>query len=136
MEEMPGRHSEKIKENFRKFSFQKPVFFLAVSLVFLRILKLLFAVNFLRLFFNKYILVLALFLVWMAAFDRNDFASQQRSKEHLQELRQSIDYLHAEIDRMDSERVALMQNPEALEKFAREKYRMKRDGEDLYVLQP
>ncbi len=90
----------------------------------------------LRLFFNKYVLVLALFLVWMAAFDRNDFASQRRSKEHLQELRQSIDYLNVEIERMDSERVALMQDPAALEKFAREKYRMKRDGEDLYVLQP
>ncbi len=92
--------------------------------------------NFLRLIFNKYILVLALFVVWMTFFDRNDFASQQRSKAHLAELRQSIDYLHAEIDRMDSERVALVQNPEALEKFAREKYRMKRDGEDLYVIEP
>ncbi len=92
--------------------------------------------NILRLFFNKYVLVLSLFIVWMMFFDRNDFASQRRSKEHLQELRQSIDYLHAEITRMDSERVGLLQNPEALEKFAREKYRMKRDGEDLYVLQP
>lgn len=92
--------------------------------------------NFLRLIFNKYILVLALFVVWMMAFDRNDFASQRRSKVHLQELRQSISYLNGEIARMDSERVALMQNPEALEKFAREKYRMKRDGEDLYVIQP
>lgn len=90
----------------------------------------------LRRFFNKYLLAGSLFVVWMLFFDRNDYMSQQRAKKQLVELRQSIDYLNREIAAMDSERTALLNNPEALEKFAREKYRMKRDGEDLYVVQP
>ncbi len=90
----------------------------------------------LRKIFNKYVIALSLFVVWMLFFDRNDYMSQQRAKAQLAGLRQSIAHLNGEIAAMDSERNALLNKPEALEKFAREKYRMKRDGEDLYVLQP
>lgn len=97
---------------------------------------LLFPVKLLRRFFNKYLIAGSLFAVWMLFFDRNDYMSQQRAKKQLSELRQSIDYLNRDIEKMDSERNAMLNNPQALEKFAREKYRMKRDGEDLYVVQP
>ena len=72
----------------------------------------------------------------MLFFDQNDWTSQQKAKAHLHELDETILFLNKEIAAMDSQRSAIMQNPEALEKFAREKYRMKRDGEDLYVITP
>lgn len=81
-------------------------------------------------------LTLAGFGVWMLFLDRNDWMSQQDAKAKLQGLQENIQYLNREIEVMDSQRIARLNNPEALEKFARERYRMKRDGEDLYVLQP
>lgn len=81
-------------------------------------------------------LTLAGFGVWMMFLDRNDWVSQQEAKAKLQGLQENIQYLNREIEVMDSQRVAMLNNPEALEKFARERYRMKRDGEDLYVIQP
>jgi cell division protein FtsB len=90
----------------------------------------------LRLITNKYLIAAAAFGVWMLFFDQNDWQSQRESKKKLELLDQNIEYLNAEIDQMDKERTALTNDPKALERFARERYRMKRDGEDLYVVEP
>lgn len=90
----------------------------------------------LRLFTNKFVLSTTAFVVWMLFFDQNDWGSQRQSRQRLKALNENIDYLNKEIARMDSERAALLDDPNALERFARERYRMKRDGEDLYVVEP
>ncbi len=90
----------------------------------------------LRLFTNKFLLATTAFVVWMLFFDQNDWGSQRQNRQRLRALNENIDYLNREIAQMDSDRAALLNDPKALERFARERYRMKRDGEDLYVVEP
>ncbi len=89
----------------------------------------------LRLFFNKYLWAAAAFCIWMMFFDQNDWTGQRQSRARLRELEENTRYMNAEIASLDSQREALQSDPKALERFAREKYRMKRDGEDLYVIE-
>lgn len=76
------------------------------------------------------------FTVWMLFFDKNDFFIQMERKKELKDLEESKQYFVEQIaaERKFSEE--LKNNPAAIEKFAREQYKMKRDGEDLFLIQP
>jgi cell division protein DivIC len=76
------------------------------------------------------------FLVWMFVFDANDFVKQYDMYAKWQELRTDKEYYLREIDKVKKDRAELLSSPELLEKFAREKYIMKRPGEDVFVLVP
>ena len=89
----------------------------------------------LRIIFNKYLLTAAAFVVLMLFFDQNDWISQEARKADLQAVNNNISYLQHEIDGMDAEYAAIRSNPDALERYAREHYRMKRDTEDLYIVE-
>ena len=89
----------------------------------------------LRLLTNKFLLATAAFAVWMIFFDQNDLASIRERRAKLQDTKETIARLEKEVGQMDAERRALQTDPNKLETFAREKYRMKRDGEDLYVVE-
>jgi len=81
---------------------------------------------------NKYFLTLSGFMVWMLFFDERDFFTISRYRQELKELQQSKNYYTAEIKaNQDKLRIS----PNSLEKTARETYYMKRDNEDLYLLQ-
>jgi cell division protein FtsB len=95
-----------------------------------------FAVKLLRILFNRYLLTLAGFLALIIYFDPADLISQRAKQKELQDTKDNIAYLKNEVDSMDNAYVQLRSNPRALEKYAREQYRMKRDTEDLYVVEP
>jgi cell division protein FtsB len=83
---------------------------------------------------NKYFIAAFSFLVWLSFFDRNDFITQHTYRSKLHELEKERDYYVQEIAKNKAEVSDLLTNPENLERFAREKYRMKRDNEDVFVL--
>ncbi len=89
----------------------------------------------LRFLFNKYMLTLAGFIVLMLFFDQADWISQQERKRDLKDVNERIVYLQEEIDKMETQYAAIKKDPQALERFARENYRMKRDTEDLYIVE-
>lgn len=89
----------------------------------------------LRFFTNKYLIAAAAFGVWITFFDQNDWVSQRERKKELKDTKENIVYLNQEIAGMEKEYEALMSSPAALEKFARERYRMKKDNEDIYVIE-
>ena len=91
--------------------------------------------KFLRILTNKYLLTTAAFVVLMLFFDQNDWVSQQHRKHDLQNVEQNITFLKGEIARMDKDYTALISDTKTLERFAREHYRMKRDSEDLYIVE-
>ena len=91
--------------------------------------------KFLRILFNKYLLTAAAFIVLMLFFDQNDWISQKTRMKELQEVNDNISYLNQEIGRMDTEYAAIRNDPKALERYAREHYKMKRDSEDLYIVE-
>lgn len=87
-----------------------------------------------RLFKNKYIIATLAFAVWIIFFDRNDLITQIRYRVQLHGLRVQKAYLEQEISRADKDLQALRSSPAKLEKFAREQYLMKREGEDVFVI--
>ncbi len=86
-------------------------------------------------FTNKYLLTSVAFVVWMTFFDQNDWMTQKDTQKQLQEVKDHIGFLTAKTEEMEQDLKLLQTNPERLEKYAREHYRMKRDNEDLYVIE-
>ena len=90
-----------------------------------------FLVPFLK---NKYIMTFLVFFVWMLFFDKNDLLTQISQSNKLNQLKQDRVYFLEEIERNHATMRDLETNPEALEKFAREQYFMKKADEDLFVV--
>lgn len=85
---------------------------------------------------NKYFLVTAFFVVWMLFFDRNDLMSQYDYCTQLNKLENEKDFYTKETEQVKKDLDELTTNKERLEKFAREKYLMKKDNEDVFVIIP
>jgi cell division protein DivIC len=82
---------------------------------------------------NKYTLTLFVFFVWMLFFDKNDIISTIKLKLQLSDLRDQKEYYQKELKATQELHTAIFNKDENLEKFAREKFYMKRDNEMLYV---
>lgn len=83
---------------------------------------------------NKYFLTVIGFLVWMLFIDRNDLPTQWKRVKELRTLQQSENAMDKQISDTKQELELLKTNPSTLEKYAREKYMMKKDNEDLYII--
>lgn len=83
---------------------------------------------------NRYSLVILFFLVWMLFFDQNDIITQIKLKQRLNKIEKQKEYYNDEIARTQSELDNLLNDDNKLEKFAREKYLMKRNNEDLFII--
>ncbi len=83
---------------------------------------------------NKYLLAFSAFVAWMLFFDKNDVFIQRQRFRELKELQQSKKYYSAEILKEKSELEKLRYSPATLEKYAREKYLMHADNEDLFLV--
>ena len=77
------------------------------------------------------VLVLA---TWLLFFDKNDVFSQIETHNEVKKLEAEANYFRSEVEKNKKAQAELKSNPKMLEKFAREHYLMKRDGEDIYVL--
>ena len=85
-------------------------------------------------FYNKYLITGIAFVIWMMFFDRNDFPSQIRRYRELNKMEQNQKNMSLLISKTQKELELLKTNPETLEKYAREKYMMKKENEDLYIV--
>jgi len=83
---------------------------------------------------NKYLISFAAFCVVVLFLDKNDFFTQLARRNELRELQQSKRYYATQIAAERKELEALKTNPATLEKYAREKYLMKRDNEELFII--
>ena len=88
----------------------------------------------LDLFRNKYFLISTVFLVWLIFFDRNDLLSQYEYRLQLNKLKEEHEFYTKETAQVQKELNELTSNKEKLEKFAREKYLMKKANEDIFVI--
>jgi cell division protein FtsB len=87
-------------------------------------------------FRNKFLLATTAFVAWMLFFDRNDVFTQMERKGELNRLKKSKTYFEKQIAENRRFSKDLQFNASAIEKYAREKYLMKRDNEDLFIIQP
>ncbi|MCD4772173.1 MAG: septum formation inhibitor [Bacteroidales bacterium] len=83
---------------------------------------------------NKYFYTILGFLVWMLLFDKNNFIYQAELSSDLNDFKNEKEYYINEIKINNSAIKELLTNATTLEKFAREKYLMKRDNEDIYII--
>lgn len=82
---------------------------------------------------NKYLLVIIALFFWLLYFDKNDVFTQFDLIKKCNKLNSEKDYYIVEIEKNKQEIIELQNNKESLETFAREKYLMKRDNEDVFV---
>lgn len=83
---------------------------------------------------NKYVFTTLIFIVWLAFFDKNDFISQYSYRQQLKGLKTEKQYFLDEVKNNNEKLHELMSSPANLEKFAREKYLMKKDDEDIFFI--
>jgi cell division protein DivIC len=83
-----------------------------------------------------YLLAVGGFIVWMMFFDEKDYFTQQKRKKELETLETKIDHYKTQITDIRTQVEALDEDPAMLEKFAREKYFMKRDNEEVFIIDP
>ena len=85
---------------------------------------------------NKYVITSVIFLVWLLFFDRNDIFSQYSYRKQLKKLEADKAYYVTEIEKNKVDMLQLMSDPEHLEKYARERYMMKKDDEEIFLILP
>lgn len=83
---------------------------------------------------NKFLLASVAFIVWMLFFDRNDLPSQYEYRSQVKKLESDKAFYIKEINQAEKDLQELTTNTARLEKFARERYFMKKDNEDIFVI--
>ena len=83
---------------------------------------------------NKYLLTGVAFLVLMLFLDRNNLVSQYKMRKELNGLRQELQFYRDQAQKDSAELSRLTGDSLELEKLGREKYLMKRDSEDIYII--
>jgi len=82
---------------------------------------------------NKFFIAFAAFTVWMLFFDERDVFTMRHHRQELNQLQQSKKYYTDQINKEKTE-LENLKTAATLEKYAREKYYMKRDNEDLFLI--
>lgn len=83
---------------------------------------------------NKYFLSVAAFVVWLLFFDKNDVIAQYEYRSEVSKLQEEKDFYVREIAKVKKDLKELSTDLNTAEKFAREKYFMKKDNEDIFVI--
>jgi len=88
----------------------------------------------LNIILNKYFLTSVAFLVWLFFFDSNNILLRMRLKDQLNELYREKQFYLDEIHKDSILTQKLLNDTAELERFAREKYLMKKEGEDVFLV--
>lgn len=83
---------------------------------------------------NKYLIAFTAFCIVILFLDKNDVFTQLSRKKELRELEKSKAHYTTQIAAERKELEALKTNPATLEKYAREKYLMKKDNEEVFIV--
>lgn len=84
--------------------------------------------------FNKYLITLVLFIMWLLFLDKNDVFTQLDLSRQAKKLYDEKKYYQAEIQKNKALIEEFKNNIQSVETFARERYWMKKDNEDAYVI--
>lgn len=91
------------------------------------------AVKVFPIFRNKFVFTSLIFVAWMTFFDENSFISSIKNQIKLSELQDEKEHYTREIAQSTSDLKLLKNDKELLEKFARERYLMKKEDEDIFI---
>lgn len=85
-------------------------------------------------FRNFYVMSTAIFLIWMLLLDSNNLVARFQLTAKLNALENEREYYLEKIEEVKKDHDDLFGDRESIEKFAREKYLMKKESEDIYVI--
>ncbi|HBK72386.1 MAG TPA: septum formation initiator [Flavobacteriaceae bacterium] len=83
---------------------------------------------------NRYVIIFLLFLIWMLFFDENSYMNHRELDKEIDKIEKTNVYYKNEINH-DNKTINNLNDPDSLEKFAREEYKMKRKEEDIYIIE-
>ncbi len=83
---------------------------------------------------NKYVLILLFFVVWMLFLDNYSYLEHRLLNKQIDELDDNKKYYQEEIYK-DEQNIKLLKDTDQIEKYAREKYFMKKENEDIYIIE-
>ena len=83
---------------------------------------------------NKYVLILLLFFAWMFFFDTNNWFIHKELDDDIEALEENKQFYLKEINK-DKAFIEKMKDSQEMEKYAREKYYLKKENEDIYIIQ-
>ncbi|MFT4202684.1 MAG: septum formation initiator family protein [Chitinophagaceae bacterium] len=84
---------------------------------------------------NKYIISSVIFLALLLFFDRNDIFTQMQRQKEYNKILATQEFYKKQIDSTKQKLNELRSNPSALEHYAREELFMRKDSEDIFVLE-
>ena len=90
--------------------------------------------KYLKPFKNIFILILVVFAVWMLFFDANSWLIHHELNTEIEDLENEKEYYKKEIVK-DKKDLKKLSTNEGLERFAREEYYMKRENEEIYIIE-
>lgn len=90
--------------------------------------------KFLKPFKNVFLLILVVFIIWMLFFDANSYLIHHELNSDIDALETEKEYYQKEIEK-DKKAIKKLSTEDGVEKFAREEYYMKRDNEEIFIIE-
>jgi len=90
--------------------------------------------RFIKPFKNIFLLILIVFSVWMLFFDSNSWFIHNELNNDIEDLEEEKEYYKREQEK-DNKEIKKLSNEEGLEKYGREKYHMKKENEEIYLIE-
>jgi len=97
-------------------------------------LKYLFTNKYFRLFTNRYLVVGVFFVIWMIFLDANSYLIHRELNNEIDKLDEKKQFFSDEIER-DKRAIQELKDSEKLEEYARDKFFMKRNNEDIFIIE-
>ena len=83
---------------------------------------------------NKYLILFLLFILWVVFIDDYNLINQSKIKNTVDELKSQKEFYINEIKSDSTELYLLLNDPAEQERFAREKFLMKKENEDIFII--
>lgn len=90
--------------------------------------------KYLKPFKNIFLLIFVVFAVWMIFFDTHSWFLHNELNNDINDLEEEKEYYNKEIQK-DQKEIKKLSNDDGLEKFGREHYKMKKDDEEIYLIE-
>ena len=90
--------------------------------------------SFFKIITNIFVLIFISFSIWMLFFDENSYLIHRKFDKEINDLENTITFYESKI-KEDKATIKKLQDSLQLERFAREKYLMKKENEDIYIIE-
>ena len=87
-----------------------------------------------KVIFNKYFLTILIFSVIVIFFGKHSLRSRWKTSRNIKNLNKEINFYKDEIECNKQKMNDMQSGDESLERFAREKYYLKKDNEDIFII--